>query len=44
MESNLNHEDWVSILNQEYPIEFGWLGVDSSNHVEILISLNYNFL
>ncbi|MBN9385038.1 MAG: hypothetical protein J0H74_30060 [Chitinophagaceae bacterium] len=40
MESNLNHEDWVAILNQAYPIEFGWIGVDSSNQVGYFSTFN----
>jgi|GEM_PF-1055366 len=40
MESNLYHEDWVDILNQAYPIEFGWIGVDSSNQVGYFSTFN----
>ena len=40
MESNLNHEDWVAILDQTYPIEFGWIGVDSSNQVGYFSTFN----
>src|SRR5258706_15267289 len=40
MESNLNHEDWVAILDQAYPIEFGWIGVDSSNQVGYFSTFN----
>jgi len=40
MEYNLNQEDWVDILNQSYPIEFGWIGVDSSNQVGFFSTFN----
>jgi hypothetical protein len=40
MESNLYPEDWVDILNQSYPIEFGWIGVDSYNHVGYFSTFN----
>lgn len=40
MESNLHPEDWVEILNQSYPIEFGWIGVDNLNHVGYFSTFN----
>lgn len=40
MESNLHPEDWVEILNQAYPIEFGWIGIDSSNRVSYFSTFN----
>jgi hypothetical protein len=43
MQSSLSQEDWISILNQTYPIEFGWVGVDSNNHVGYFSTFNRGY-
>jgi hypothetical protein len=40
MQSNLIYEDWIEILNQSYPIEFGWVGVDNNSHIAYFSTFN----
>src|SRR6187402_3732366 len=40
MQANLHQEDWADILDQAYPIEFGWIGVDNLNRVGYFSTFN----
>lgn len=40
MNSYISEEDWAGIVNQTYPIEFGWIGVDIANRLGYFSNFN----
>jgi hypothetical protein len=44
MNSYISEEDWDHIVNQSFPIEFGWIGVDISNRLGYFSNFNEAYM